>query len=121
MQVDQLKQLVLEALEDSKALDIKTLQVNELTEIADYMIIATGTSDRHVNAVATNVISHCRDNGRKPIGNEGDESVDKEWLLVDYGDIIVHVMRQQAREYYNLDQLWGEDMKNLIESQRQSN
>lgn len=118
MDTTQLKERIVQTLEDNKAQDIQVMDVVGITDIADVMIIASGTSDRHVSALSSHVISDCRDSKRKPIGHEGEESQDKEWLLVDYGDIIVHIMRQQAREFYDLESLWGEDMRKLVAKQR---
>lgn len=111
-----LKDLIVEALDDQKALDISVLDVKGLTDITDYMVIATGTSDRHVRAVAENVMEKTREHGEKPIGHEGED--DGEWVLVDFADVIVHVMRLQARELYDLETLWSKKIEKLVEKQR---
>ena len=94
------------ALEDAKALDIVLLDVRKLTDIADYMIVASGTSTRHVAGVADKLVDHMRARGRKPIGMEGKEI--GEWVLIDFGDVVAHIMRPQTRDFYNLEKLWAQ-------------
>ncbi|WJW74878.1 ribosome silencing factor [Thiohalobacter sp. IOR34] len=102
---EQLKALVVEALEALKAQDICVLEVGEFTSVADYMIIASGSSDRHVKALADNVVEKAKQAGVPPLGVEGEAG--SEWVLVDLGDVIVHVMRPQTRAFYNLEKLWS--------------
>ncbi|MBV1907408.1 MAG: ribosome silencing factor [Pseudomonadales bacterium] len=97
---DQVKQ----ALEDMKGNDIVVLDVSEMTDITDFMLIVSGTSNRHVKALANAVLDKAKELGMKPIGIEGKE--DLEWVLVDLGDVLVHVMHPDAREFYNLEGLW---------------
>ena len=99
-----LEKLVLKALEDLKAVNIKVLDVRGLTDVADTMIVASGTSDRHVRAIAENVIVQAKAAGRRPMGTEGEP--DGEWVLVDLQDVLVHVMLPRVREFYALEQLW---------------
>jgi ribosome-associated protein len=99
-----LEKLVLHALEDLKAVNIKVLDVRALTDVADTMIVASGTSDRHVRAIAENVIVKAKAAGRRPMGTEGEP--DGEWVLVDLQDVLVHVMLPRVREFYALEQLW---------------
>jgi ribosome-associated protein len=99
-----LEKLVLNALEDLKAVNIKVLDVRGLTDVADTMIVASGTSDRHVRAIAENVIVKAKAVGRRPMGTEGEP--DGEWVLVDLQDVLVHVMLPRVREFYALEQLW---------------
>lgn len=106
MQADQIKQLVIKALEDLKAQNILVLDVKTATSVTDYMIIASGTSSRQVMAIARNVQETMKEQGIQPLGIEGLDA--GEWVLVDLGDILVHVMQQQTREFYELEKLWGE-------------
>ena len=101
---EQLKQWVIGALEDLKAQDIQVLDVRGMTSITDLMIVASGTSDRHIKALADNVVENVKKRGVMPIGVEGETS--REWVLVDLGDVILHVMHPQTRAFYNLEKLW---------------
>lgn len=105
MLVDEMKKVVIDALEDLKCKDIKCLDVREMTDITDYMIIASGTSNRHVKSLVNSVVVKCKENGALPIGVEGEES--GEWVLVDLGDILVHVMLPDTRTFYDLERLWS--------------
>lgn len=113
---EQLKDLILKALDDIQAEDIKTLKVTDISSFTDYMIIATGRSDRHVKAAADSVLEYLQKNGIKAIGKEGFES--GEWVLLDFDDAVVHVMRQQTREFYDLEELWGEEVQKLVNRHR---
>lgn len=99
-----LRAVVIEALEDMKALEIKVLDVRGLTDIADTMIIASGTSDRHVRSVAQRVVEKTKAAGCRPHGIEGQQ--DSDWVLIDLHDTIVHVMLPRVREFYGLEKLW---------------
>jgi ribosome-associated protein len=99
-----LEKLALKALEDMKAVNIKVLDVRGLTDVADTMIVASGTSDRHVKAIAESVVVQAKAAGRRPMGTEGKQ--DGEWVLVDLQDVLVHVMLPRVREFYALEQLW---------------
>jgi len=106
MKAEKIKQLALAALEDLKAKDIITLDVREMTDVTDYMIIATGTSNRHVKSLADNVALDLKHKGCPAMGIEGvDHS--SEWALVDFGDVVVHVMLPETREFYDLERLWS--------------
>lgn len=102
---EQIKQWAVEALEDRKAQDIQTLDVRGQTDFTDFMIVATGTSDRHIGSLADAVEEKAKSHGMRPYGAEGDDK--SGWVLVDLGDVIVHVMRAETREYYNLEKLWS--------------
>ena len=99
-----LEKLVLAALDEMKAVNIKLLDVRGLTDIADAMIVASGTSDRHVRAIAQRVLEKVREAGRRPLGVEGQR--DGEWVLVDLQDVLLHVMLPRVREFYSIEQLW---------------
>ncbi len=99
-----LKKVVLDALADMKALDVVVLDVRGLTDIADFMIIASGTSDRHVRSVAQRVVEKTKEAGFRPHGVEGQQ--DSDWVLIDLHEMIVHVMLPRVREFYGLEKLW---------------
>ncbi|CAG1022211.1 Ribosomal silencing factor RsfS [Methylococcales bacterium] len=107
MQSNELLTLVLAALDDGKGNDIKVIDVREKTNITDYMVIASGTSDRHVVSLADRVVDRVKENQLTPIGVEGQNT--GEWVLVDLGDAIIHVMKPQTREFYQLEKLWQGD------------
>jgi ribosome-associated protein len=99
-----LKAVVIDALDDMKALEVKFLDVRGLTDIADYMVIASGTSDRHVRSVAQRVVEKAKQAGFRPHGIEGQQ--DGDWVLIDLNEMIVHVMLPRVREFYGLEKLW---------------
>jgi ribosome-associated protein len=99
-----LKALILGALDDMKALEVKVLDVRDLTDIADYMVIASGTSDRHVRSAAQRVVEKAKEAGFRPHGLEGLK--DGDWVLIDLNEVIVHVMLPRVREFYGLEKLW---------------
>jgi len=99
-----LRQRVLDALEELKARDVREIDVRGKTSIADLLIIASGTSTRHVKSLADEVVKFVKRAGMLPLGVEG--QTEAEWVLVDLGDIIVHVMLPRIREFYGLERLW---------------
>ena len=108
MQLEEMRDAVQQSLDDAKALDVVTLDVRALTDVADYMVIASGTSKRHVSAIADRVADHMRLLGVRAMGTEG--RTEGEWVLVDFGYIVVHVMYPQTREFYGLEKLWSEEL-----------
>jgi len=99
-------QLVVDTLDDGKGSDITVIDVAELTSVTDNMIIVTGRSDRHNRSLADKVIVAAKENGITPLGIEGNDAGQGDWILVDLADVIVHVMIQDARDFYNLEALW---------------
>lgn len=99
-----LRRRVLAALEELKAQDVREIDVRGRTSIADLLIIASGTSSRHVKSIADEVVKFAKRAGMLPLGVEGEQEA--EWVLVDLGDIIVHVMLPRIREFYGLERLW---------------
>jgi ribosome-associated protein len=99
-----LKAVVIDALADMKALEVKVLDVRGLTDVADFMVIASGTSDRHVRSVAQRVVERTKEAGFRPHGVEGQQ--DSDWVLIDLSEMIVHVMLPRVREFYGLEKLW---------------
>ena len=101
----QLLDTVIAALEDMKAVDPVVLDVHDKTSITDVMVIAGGNSERHVKSLADSVVEKCKHAGFKPLGTEGEQH--GEWVLVDLGDVVVHVMVPALRDFYKLEQLWS--------------
>ncbi len=106
---EQLRDHVLTALEELKARDVCVIDVRGKTSIADLLVIASGTSSRHVKSIADEVVKFAKNAGVFPLGVEGQQEA--EWVLVDLGDIIVHVMLPRIREFYGLERLWSVDAK----------
>lgn len=107
MQFNELKQLVITAIEDLKGENLAVLDVTGKTSVTDLILIVSGTSNRHVKAIANSVIMESKKAGFQPLGVEGETQ--SEWVLVDLGDIVVHVMQPHVREFYDLEKLWSFD------------
>jgi len=101
-----LRDHLVNALEDGKGQDILALEVYKLTPITDYMVLVSGTSNRHVKALVDQAVEAAKACGESPRGIEGRETY--EWVLLDVGDVIVHVMQKDAREFYDLERLWSD-------------
>ena len=102
---EDIKNLAINALEDMKAKDIVCLDVKPLTSMADYMIVCSGTSNRHVKSIANQLVEDSKKAGHQPAGVEGESG--SEWVLVDLIDVIVHVMLPDTRKFYDLEKLWS--------------
>ena len=105
MNSSDLQQLAFKAVDEMKGEDIVVLDVAERTSVTDWMIVVTGTSARHVKSLANEVIEKSKEAGVRPLGTEGE--TDGNWILVDLGDVIVHVMTRESRDFYALEKLWG--------------
>jgi len=114
MPIEDLLTLINSALTDMKGKDIVQLDVRGLSKVTDYMVIATGTSNRHVKSMADEVSFKAKQNGVIPLGIEGEMSGD--WVLSDLGDVVVHVMQAEAREFYDLERLWNPALKEDLSS-----
>ena len=104
LEIAQLEAIVIDALDDMKAQDVTVLNTESLTDEFDRVIIATATSNRQTRALANNVHEKVKDNGGDVLSTEGEDT--GEWVLVDCGDIVVHIMQAPIRAYYNLEELW---------------
>ncbi len=115
MQTEELKAIVVSALENLKADDICVLDVKDKTSVTNYMVIASGTSNRHVRSMAENLVVDVKSHGCKPLGVEGGDPSD--WVLVDLGEVVVHVMLPAARAFYDLESFWrdGPDESSAVE------
>jgi ribosome-associated protein len=105
MKSEQFTQFVTETLGDLKAVNTVTLDVSALTDMMDYLVIASGTSNRHVKSLASHVSAEAKKQGVYPLGTEGEDA--GEWVLVDFGEVVVHVMLPATRDFYDLERLWA--------------
>jgi ribosome-associated protein len=105
MENNELLTLVESVLDDKKAQSVTVIDVRGRTSVTDYMVIATGTSNRHLASLSHYVVEAVKENGVNPLGVEGDQGSD--WVLVDLGDVILHLMTEQSRDYYQLEKLWS--------------
>ncbi len=99
--------LVLDDLDDLKAVNISPIDVRNLTPLADYVVIATGNSSRHVDAMRQHLVTKMKARAIEPVGVEGDS--EQEWVLVDLGDVVIHIMQPRVRDFYNLEKLWSQE------------
>lgn len=105
MQSEELLKLAQTSLENMKARDLRVLDVRSLTSVTDYLLIASGTSDRHIRSLSEKLIEDAKKSGQAPLGVEGQEA--GEWILVDLQDVVVHLMQPRVREFYKLEDLWS--------------
>ncbi|MEM7357585.1 MAG: ribosome silencing factor [Pseudomonadota bacterium] len=117
MNPEQVRDQVVDALEDIKGHDIRVIDIIDISDFADYMVVVSGNSDTHVKALAREASDRLRTQGVKPINEDGADI--GEWVLVDFGDVVLHVMRPEVREYYDLEKLWDEDVRNLVKVHRE--
>ncbi|WP_025821542.1 ribosome silencing factor [Shewanella marina] len=106
MQGTELVEFVVDKIDDLKAKDVVTLDVSKLSTITDTLVICTGTSKTHVRAIAENMVLEAKNAGMQPLGIEGRDT--SEWVLVDLGGVVLHVMQAETRELYQLEKLWSE-------------
>ncbi|MEE9397202.1 MAG: ribosome silencing factor [Methylococcales bacterium] len=114
MTTDKLLDLVMMSLEEGKGVDVKTLDISDKCSFTDYMVIVTGTSGRHVRSLAQRVTEDAKKASFQPLGVEGDD--DGDWILVDLGDLILHVMTAQTRLFYQLEKLWETEVELSVSS-----
>ncbi len=103
---NKIQRWVQSTLEDAKARDVTVLDMRRISDFTDYMVIATGTSNRHVQSTADRVVEALRERGVRTVGVEGEKIGD--WVLIDFGDVVVHMMREEIRDFYNLEKLWSD-------------
>lgn len=114
MQPEAIKKLALQALDELKAENVIVIDVSGYASFTDFMIFASGRSSRHVKSIANEVVESAKKAGMPPLGIEGEDV--GEWILVDLGDAIVHVMLPETREFYELEKLWGEELADVDSS-----
>lgn len=105
MQTEQLRNFVVDKADDLKARDIQVLDVRKKTDVTDFLVICSGNSKTHVRSIASHVATEAKHAGEAPLGVEGED--DGEWVLVDFGPVVVHVMQDATRDFYQLEKLWG--------------
>lgn len=113
LNIEQLKQLVVDAIEDVKGADIKIIDVRGKSNVTDIMVIATGNTSRQIKAIADNIVEKAKAAGVRPLGVEGEQHA--EWILIDLGDVVAHIMQPAIRDFYNLEKLWGEESPTAAE------
>jgi ribosome-associated protein len=111
MNSENMLQWVMTTLDDAKSRDVTVVDVRGKTQMTDFMVVASGTSERHVRSIAGHVAEEAKKQENAPIGVEGEDV--GEWVLVDLGDVVVHVMKPQTREFYQLEKLWKGESSRL--------
>jgi ribosome-associated protein len=112
MNSEEIRDQVITSLDDMKGEDIHILDIGDISDFADYMVIVSGNSARHVRALAETVQDDMKKAGIGVLGHEGEEL--SEWILIDFADVVVHVMRPEVRKFYDLEKLWDEDIRKLV-------
>lgn len=107
LEADAIRALALNALEELKAFDIVVIDVREQTDVTDTLVVASGSSDRQVKAIAREVIENSKAQGLQPLGVEGQR--EGEWILIDLYDVVVHVMLPKVRDFYQIEKLWTDN------------
>lgn len=102
-----------------KAKDLKLLDLTKLSTFADYFVVTSGTSDRHVEAIADSIIAEMKKQGRRPFGVEGYEH--SQWIIVDFGDVVAHIFYEPMREIYSIEKLWSDAKKIRVQSEKRKN
>ena len=115
---DELQHLVIDALEDLKAVDIRDINVQGVAGFTDRMVFASGNSNRHVKSIAQSVLDKTKQAHITPIGCEGEDVGD--WILIDLGDVVVHIMLPDTREFYDIERLWSDQVDLVSESSQHS-
>ena len=113
MQIEKLLKIVKDTLEEKKGQHLSVIDVRGKTSVTDYMVLVTGTSERHVKSLADYVEIKVKEQGFRPLGIEGEQG--SEWVLLDLGDLILHVMTAQTREFYQLEKLWNVEYSENID------
>jgi len=112
MDIEKIKDIVINALEDIKGFQIKVIDVREKSNFTDIMIIVSGNTARQVKALGSNLLTVANENNITVLGSEGEQQ--GEWMLIDLGDIVVHIMQPDIRDFYNIERLWGENSPEAI-------
>jgi len=112
MKIEKIKEIVIAALEDIKGFKITILNVRGKSNFTDIMVIVSGNSARQVKAIGNNLLTVAQENNIKVLGSEREQQ--GEWMLIDLGDIVVHIMQPDIRDFYNIEKLWGDDSPNII-------
>ncbi|EGN76388.1 iojap-like ribosome-associated protein [Idiomarina sp. A28L] len=105
MQTEQLRDFILSKIEDLKGRDIQVLDIRDKTDVTDFLVICSGNSKTHVRSIAKHVALEAKHVGEIALGMEGED--DGEWVLVDFGPVVAHVMQDSTRDFYQLEKLWG--------------
>ena len=102
-------QPIVDAIDNAKGLNRDILDVQELTDVTDHMVIVSGSSVRHVKSIMRSIVEHMSELGHRPNGLEGDQHA--QWILLDYSDVVIHIMLAEVREFYDLERLWNRTLK----------